>query len=140
MWNLGDVFEIFVRALPGVPWYEFHITPNNHCGDLCWPHDPETCLRLEKQHGYRTFITPQPIISSSVRIRAEQQYWQVLARIPAAMISDKSLIEAGQQWLISFCRYDAWRDGRPPVLSSTSPLKEELFNRQQEWNRIIFVK
>jgi hypothetical protein len=138
MWRLGDVFEIFVRALPGVPWYEFHITPNNHHLELYWPDDPETSLRLEKQLGYEAFIAPHSLIET--RVRVQEQRWQILARVPAKAIGAAEKIDSKQEWLISFCRYDASRDGRAMVLSSTSPFKEELFNRQQEWSRLIFVK
>lgn len=139
MWRLGDVFEIFARVLPEVTWYEFHVTPNNHHLELCWPHDPQTSMQLEEQRGYEAFITPHPIISSRVRVDTERQCWQVLARVPAARLSEGGFLEAGRQWLVSFCRYDAWRDGRPEVLSSTSPFKKVSFSRQQEWSRLLFV-
>lgn len=140
MWRLGDVFEIFVRVLPEVPWYEFHVTPNNHHLELCWPDDPETCLKLERQRGYEAFIAPQPIIKSQVRICKEQQRWQVLAEIPARLISGGKSIAVGQNWLVSFCRYDAFQDEREPVLSSTSDFTEALFSRQQEWGKLFFVE
>jgi hypothetical protein len=140
MWRLGDVFEIFLRVLPEVSWYEFHVTPNNHHLELCWPHDPETCLKLEKQQGYETFIVSKSIIKSQVRICKKQQCWQVLAEIPARLISGEKAINAGQEWLVSFCRYDAFQDERKPVLSSTSDFTKAPFSRQREWNRLFFVK
>jgi hypothetical protein len=138
MWRLGDVFEIFVRVLPGVPWHEFQVTPHNHLLELYWPHDPETCLQLEKQPGYQAFIAPHSLIDT--RVRVLEHCWQVLARIPAKAIGPAEHIDSRQKWLLSFGRYDAWRGGQETVLSSTAPLQEALFSRQQEWHSLIFVE
>lgn len=140
MWQLGDVFEIFARVLPGKPWYEFHVTPNHHHLELRWPDDPEICQKQVKQKGYEAFIISEPIIKSRVHLCKEQGYWQVLVEIPATLISGGNPIAAGQNWLVAFCRYDTFRDQRKPVLSSTADFTKAAFHRQQEWNKLTFVK
>ena len=140
MWQLGDVFEIFLRVLPDDPWYEFHVTPNNHHLELCWPDDPQTSVKKEKRGGYETYIVTEPIIKSRVHICKEQNCWQVLTEIPARQISGGKLIHAGDIWLVSFCRYDAFRDGRSAALSSTSDFTKPAFHCQQEWKELCFVE
>jgi hypothetical protein len=139
MWQLGDVFEIFLGVSSYTPWYEFHVTPNNHHLELCWPDDHKTCLRQEKQRGYKAFLVAEPIIKSYVDICNDQQRWQVLTEIPSKFIVDGGLISAGQQWRVSFCRYNVFQDERSTVLSSTSDFTEPTFSRQHEWRRLVFT-
>ncbi len=140
MWALGDVFEIFLRALPGDSWYEFHVTPNDDHLELRWPNNPEISRLEVKEKGLGAFIMKGRSFSSHTRTCCDSQHWQVLVKIPAALIADKKSISDGDAWLVSFCRYDYWRDERSPVLSSTAPLTVADFWRQQEWQQMTFMK
>lgn len=72
------------------------------------------------------------------RCKTTPSGWSVETRIPAAFVDPKGVISASSRWNASFCRYDAWTDGRPPVLSSTTPHSELDFHRRHEWRQLCF--
>lgn len=124
-WELGDVFEIFLKPEVEQHYHEFHVTPSNirtQLGFSCAGATPETF--------------PDGIFQSRVWI--ESGRWSVLASIPCAAITGRSSINTGERWRFSFCRYDAFLDGRKPVLSSTSPHPLPKFHRPDEWGVIVF--
>ena len=124
-WELGDVFEIFLKP-DGEDFYrELHITPANM----------RTQLAFAAEGATGEFL-PDRIFASHVWI--ESGYWQVLATIPAAVVTGLDEISPGEKWRFSFCRYDAFRDGRKPILSSTSPHPVPKFHRPAEWGAMIF--
>src|SRR5581483_9783439 len=55
-WDLGDVFELFVRPLPQIIWFEFHVTPEHQTLQLRWPGPEETYRALYDEKGLSPFI------------------------------------------------------------------------------------
>lgn len=127
MWELGDVFEIFLQAADRSDYVELHVTPPN--------------LRLQlhfQSAGKPATHLDDGAFASRVKIDSENQRWTVHAEIPARLVSGRDSIHAEESWHFSFSRYDASRDGRPPVLSSTSPHQALNFHRIHEWGNLIF--
>ena len=124
-WELGDVFEIFLKP-EGEDFYrELHITPANS----------HTMLTFAAESVPGKFL-PDGIFASHVWI--ESGHWQVLAEIPSAVITGREEILPGEKWRFSFCRYDAFQDGRMPILSTTSPHPMPKFHRPAEWGVMVF--
>ena len=124
-WELGDVFEIFLKP-EGEDFYrELHITPAN----------TRTQLAIAAVGATGEFL-PDGIFESHVWI--ESGHWHVLAAVPTAVVTGRAEISPGEKWCFSFCRYDAFRDGRQPILSSTSPHPVPKFHRPAEWGVMVF--
>ena len=124
-WELGDVFEMFLKP-DGEDFYrELHITPAN----------TRTQLAFAAEGATGEFL-PDGIFESHVWI--ESGRWQLLAIIPAAVVTGHNEISPGEKWRFSFCRYDAFRDGRQPIISSTSPHPVPKFHRPAEWGVMVF--
>lgn len=124
-WELGDVFEMFLKP-EGEDFYrELHITPEN----------TRTQLAFAAEGTPGEFL-PDGIFASHVWI--ESGHWQVLAAIPAVVVTGREEISPGEKWHFSFCRYDAFQVDRKPILSSTSPHPVPKFHRPAEWGVMVF--
>ena len=124
-WELGDVFEIFLKPENESHYQELHVTPTN----------------TRTQFGFSAVGAPSEILPDGIfesRVWIESSRWFVLASIPCEVITNSSSIENGERWRFSFCRYDAFQDGRMPVLSSTSPHPIPKFHRPDEWRVLAF--
>jgi hypothetical protein len=127
MWELGDVFEMFLKPEDRTEYVELHVTPPN--------------FRLQYQiesPGKPATELSDGVFSSRVKIDTANQKWTVYTEIPATLVSGQDQIASGESWFFSFSRYDASRDGRPPILSSTSPHQAINFHRIHEWGKITF--
>jgi len=126
-WQLGDVFEIFLKAEDRSDYVELHVTPPNF----------RLQLHIESP-GKPAIHFDDGVFTSCVKIDTANQKWTVYAEVPASLVSGESNIRPGESWLYSFSRYDASSDGRTPVLSSTSPHEAVNFHRIHEWGKITF--
>ena len=135
MWKLGDVFEIFLEAKDAGFYTEMHVAPGNHRLHLRLGYDDSAAMRSKTLSIEDTMIRP-PQFESRCTIRPNG--WTVDVRIPAGLVDPKGLITPDSQWNASFCRYDAWSDGRPPVLSSTSAHEQVNFHLRQDWRPLCF--
>jgi hypothetical protein len=127
MWELGDVFEIFLQAADRSEYVELHVTPPNLRLQLYFQSAGKPATRLD-----------DGAFASRVKIDSENQRWTVYAEIPARLVSGRDSIHAEESWHFSFSRYDASRDGQRPVLSSTSPHQVLNFHRVHEWGSLVF--
>lgn len=132
LWELGDLFEIFLRVEGRPDYTELHIAPGNI----------RLHLALPGPRGYRTPLGPPvpfeemlvwPVgFESSTALR--ETGWSAHAVIPARVLGKEAFLP-GDRLHVSFCRYDA-TPGRPPVLSSTTSHPVMDFHRLDEWTRI----
>lgn len=132
LWELGDLFEIFVRVEGRTEYTELHIAPGNI----------RLHLALPGPRGYRTPLGPPvpfeemlvwPVGFESSTGRTETG-WTAQALVPARILGKDAFLP-GDRLHVSFCRYDA-TPGRPPVLSSTTSHPVMDFHRLDEWTRI----
>lgn len=138
-YEFGDVFEIFIKPGGQTTYYEFHVSPVNQLFQL----------RIPSVEAFQTLKTgpgiPEPLflrdwqIESRVLCEPERQRWSVLATLPLDRMAENGPVNAGDEWLYSFSRYDYTRGRSAPVLSSTSPHTVLSYHRQQEWGRFLFV-
>ena len=134
-WELGDVFEIFLESRDAGFYTEMHVTPGNHRLHLHIGRDNYEAMKAKSLSPSDVAVRPPGFASRSA---VTPTGWTTEARIPAGLVDPRGLITESSQWRASFCRYDAWSDGRPPVLSSTSAHKELNFHRRHEWRPICF--
>lgn len=123
MWELGDVFEMFLRDLSEERYHELHVTPNGYRLQLAFPRSGVS---------YRECFVREPLFD--FRVTPRPGGWQVAARVPWPVGSSPE----GRQALVSFSRYDCPLGLESPVLSSTSPHPVPNYHRQEEWTRIEF--
>lgn len=135
MWELGDVFEIFLEAKDAGYYSEMHVSPGNHRLHLRLGYDDLASMGNKTLSIENVMIRP-PQFESRCLVRPDG--WTVDARIPATLVDPKGLITPESQWSVSFCRYDASSDGRSSVLSSTSAHEQVNFHLRQDWRPICF--
>ncbi len=132
LWDLGDVFEIFVRHAARPEYFEFHVAPNNVTLDLCYPE-----RYASRANGVECYMLPEPHFSAQVACQPSEKLWRVAARLPVAkLISEAALVADPSVWQFSFCRYDCG-PGRDPAVASTSPHKIAGFHRAEEWRTFL---
>lgn len=135
-WELGDVFEIFLRPASSAGYVEFQITPDNHRLQLRYPDSDAVRVARATKNLDSALVWEQSIQS---RIWKSSDRWHVLAEIPATSAHADFTSLAGTEWQISFGRYDYTRGHSKPVISSTSLHAAPDFHRTQEWQKILFT-
>jgi hypothetical protein len=133
-WMLGDAFEIFLWPTNQRDYFELHVTPNNHRLQLRHRAAP---VRRDGD-AWQSARVRRELFQSKTWVRPDAERWFVYAEIFCASTADHSLPLAGNNWKISFGRYDYSRSRREPVISSTSNHAEPDFHRQQEWPLLNF--
>ena len=139
-YEMGDVFELFLRPLPQEHYFELHVTPENQKLQLHLPGAGTIEAIRDGHHTLQEFMVPEIIFYSQTKVLPARQQWRVLARVEGAAVVDSKAIKPGDEWLFSFSRYDYTRGEAAPVVSSTSPHTVLNFHRQQEWGRLIFAE
>jgi len=137
MWELGDVFEIFLCPVRQAAYYEFHVTPNNQWLQLRFG-DSSVVKKLQKTNDFTSCVITKKVFHSWVWLRRKEQKWFVYAEIPATVICEHKSKRG--PWLFSFGRYDYTRDRKAPVISSTSPHTKPNFHARHEWEKMQFYK
>ncbi len=134
LWQLGDVFEMFILVEGREDYLELHVSPNNKRMHQRFPRAPSAPLadasarpttfaeRLVHPVGFESEVTRVP------------DGWTVAATIPADALGLDSL-RAGLRLRAAFARYDVASD-RAEVLSSTAPHPEPAFHRPHEWTAL----
>lgn len=127
LWDLGDVFEIFVRHTGRPEYFEFHTAPNGLTLDLRYPrpYAPRT-------NGVDAYLLAEPHFTAAVRAEPARVQWRIVAEIPIRGLLPPGLAADPSEWQFSFSRYDCG-PGRAPIYSSTSPHRELDFHRVEDW-------
>jgi hypothetical protein len=132
VWELGDVFEIFLRHPRNESYVEFHVTPNNQRLQLCYP-NAAAVESVRLTGSFEKFLVPGDAFYSKTWIKSTLNKWFVYAEIPTAIVCGSDEYSDNKQWRFSFGRYDYTRGVKEPVISSTSPHLEPDFHRHHEW-------
>ena len=127
LWDLGDVFEIFLRHRLRAEYYEFHTAPNGVTLDMRYPR-----LYASRTAGVEQYMLAKPHFTSHVICEPEKGRWRVAAEIPVTNLVPPEFACTESEWQFSFCRYDCG-PARPPVFSSTSPHTVADFHRAEDW-------
>lgn len=138
MWELGDTFEIFLRAVTRTAYFEFHVTPKNLRLQLSIP-NTATLRAAQRENIFEPFLMPGEVFTSTVWLEPVQARWSLLAEIPAEVVSGRPGPASDEGWRFSFSRYDYTRGVPEPVISSTSPHPREDFHSQAEWGWLRFA-
>ena len=128
LWELGDVFEILIQALPGSGYFEFQIAPNGCLLQLRYPRSG-----LPLNLGIEQYVWREPCVDRAVSRDASASVWRVAATIPVRPLLQWADGSTGTHWRAAFCRYD-YADAEHFVLSSTAPLSAPSFHRLDGWN------
>lgn len=137
LWELGDVFEIFLRPITQESYVELQVAPNNKRLQLRYP-NTEAVAQARKLGTADHFVIHGKAFLSSTWVCADNQKWFVYAKIPVKTVCEKARLLSGVEWLFSFSRYDYTRNGIAPVISSASLHTKADFHRQTEWGVMRF--
>jgi len=126
LWEHGDVMELFIQRAGEDGYHEYQVAPNGFTLSLHYPNG--TCVTAVRrgESGMEEFLMDE-IPMAEVSMNAEG--WSVFLRIPLAA-------RPGEKFLVSCCRYDAG-NGRPTIISSTSPHPTRDFHRRQDWKEFV---
>jgi hypothetical protein len=139
--ELGDVFEIFVRPETQDAYYEFHVTPTNQLLQLRIPregdiHKPKFGKTMDQKLApYKVW---NPKIQTKVKVDTANNKWTINAQVPFVLVMENGKMQPGMRWFCSFCRYDYTRHPANVVHASTSPHKKFSFHRLHEWTPIVY--
>lgn len=133
-WELGDIFEFFIRAEGAARYLEVHVTPENHRLQLRWPEGGLADFRAGRA-GLDRFTVDDPTWVAS-EVRREPDHWGVRLVVPWRCLELPGAEAAAPRSILHacVCRYDCGR-GRE-VLSSTAPLREPNYHRREDWPRL----
>jgi hypothetical protein len=137
LWELGDVFEIFLRPRTQESYVELQVAPNNRRLQLRYP-NAEAVAQARKLGSGDQFVIHGKSFLSSTWVCADDQKWFVYAKIPVKTVCENSRLSSGVEWLFSFGRYDCSRTRAVPVISSASLHTKADFHRQSEWGVMRF--
>ena len=137
LWELGDVFEIFLRSKAQESYVELQIAPNNKRLQLCYP-NAQAVTNARMLGTADHLMIPGKAFLSSTWICADYHKWFVFAEIPVKTVCERTRSLPDVEWLFSFSRYDYTHNGNTPVISSTSLHKKADFHRQVEWGELRF--
>ncbi len=129
LWDLGDVFEIFLQPADRPEYFEFHIAPNGVTLDLRYPY-----AGASRANGVEQYMLSEPHFTAQVVTEPLLNRWRVGVEIPVAKLASPESLNTPGEWLFSFSRYDCATD-REPVLSSTSPHRKVDFHQTDDWKR-----
>jgi hypothetical protein len=139
-WQLGDVFEIFLRPLPADLYWEFHVTPENNRLQLLYP--SEAFFRegnnVADDWLQGIGLPPNSFKSETLLLR-KQNLWCVYAVFPLTLFGAAAELHKGDEWLANFCRFDYTRGQALPVLSATAEPKRADFHDNSSWSKLRFV-
>lgn len=136
VWELGDVFEIFLRAEWLQRYVEFQVAPNNQRLQLCYP-DAESVELARRTGELKQFLIRGDAFKSQTWM--SRGAWNIYAEIPVASVCGRNESLEKSRWRFSFGRYDYTRGAKEAVISSTSPHARPDFHRQQEWGMMTFA-
>ena len=132
LWELGDVFEIYLRPADQTAYFQMDIAPNNQRTQLQIP-GVEALRRAQTANEFADLVQPGPGVHSAIWLMPAHEKWFVYAAIPARLVCGRATLNAEKQWRFSFARYDYTRGQLEPVISSTSSHTQANFHRQHEW-------
>lgn len=138
MWELGDVFEIFLSPENAEGYVELHVTPDNWRLQLRYP-DATTVQTARAANQFEHLHLPDGTFISRVWKQPESCRWFVHAEIPASIVCGGGPSLPETRWRFSFSRYDYLRGRSEPMISSTSPHARPDFHRREEWGVLHFL-
>ena len=126
LWEHGDVAELFVQRIGDESYREYQISPNGFTLALAYPDLGGVAGVRSGSHKVEDFFAEAPF-----RAFAEltPTGWTACFSIPVEGFP-------GERIRVSCCRYDV-AEGRPPIISSTSPHPVRDFHRPQEWREFV---
>lgn len=136
-WELGDVFEMFLRSALKESYSEFHVTPHNQRLQLRY-NNGSAAEAARRIGNLEDILIWGDAFHSMTWIEKRICHWYVYAEIPALAVCGSDEPIENTQWRFSFGRYDYTRGVKEPVISSTSPHAQPNFHREHEWGVMTF--
>ncbi|MFH1496234.1 MAG: hypothetical protein ABII82_00275 [Verrucomicrobiota bacterium] len=139
-WMTGDVLELFFQAEGRPGYWELHVTPENQRLQLFFP----STAAFHERRGHRHWAVAESRFESLARVNAAGDGWQVMMRVPLALVLDEPREQDGggggrgsRGFRFLFSRYD-YQPGRArPVTSATARMTAPDFHHIPEWHRAV---
>jgi hypothetical protein len=136
-WNLGDVFEIFVKNASREDYFEFHLTPNQYRLQLHFP-APKTIEQVVTRAIPLESLFVGPHLFDFIT-RTTPHGWEVMALLPTFTIEPQAATLADKTLRLCFGRYDYSEAETSPILSSSIQFKVLNFHCVEEWAYVKLV-
>jgi len=139
LWTLGDTFEFFAGVASDPRYIEYHCAPNGVILQLLLPHRlffKDLQDAIEKLPTY--FIIDD---ESTVRVLPFAAGWAIYGELCVSALGVTADSLRGQEWDVSFSRYDYDRLDSEPMQTSTSqfqPGPNLSFHSREDWSRVKF--
>ena len=126
LWEHGDVAELFIQRIGDESYCEYQLSPNGFTLALAYP--DLTCVAAVRsgERQIDEFFSEDSFVA---RAELTVTGWRARFSIPLEGAPGKRI-------RVSCCRYDV-AEGRPPIISSTSPHRVRDFHRPQEWREFV---
>lgn len=139
LWELGDVFEIFLQPEGGRGYLELHVAPNNCRLQLRFADVASEDYAYTRHSGdLSRVLLPDGVFDSWTWVDPPANLWAALASIPSSLVDREPGPVSGRVWRYSFSRYDYTHGEAEPVISSTSKHTVADFHRREEWGWLRF--
>lgn len=139
LWELGDVFEMFLSVAKQPAYFEFHVAPNNQWLQLRFA-DATTVDELRRTGDFASCLIRKKAFRSKVWRQPRNKKWYVYAEIPAQVVCETKAAAKRGVWEFSFSRYDYTRRPKRRVISSTSLHRKPNFHARKEWGAMKFYR
>jgi hypothetical protein len=133
-WELGDIFEFFLRAEGCARYIELHVTPENQRLQLLWPAHGLADFRAGRAKLEDFTVDDPAWVESAAHVTPT--HWAVRVFLPFRCLG---LVAGAPLPALHacVCRYD-WSHG-VEGLSSTAPLREPNYHRLAEWSPLRLI-
>lgn len=137
LWELGDVFEIFLKAAGHPSYVELQVSPNNCRLQLRFPNAVAVKAAREAD-DFNPYLLWTEDFYSATWVKPAEAKWFVFVKAPQHLVCPAPAPLPGQRWRFSFSRFDYTQGAAKPVASSTSLHKGTEFHCQEEWGTMEF--
>lgn len=129
LWQLGDVFEIFLMIQGRTDYVELQVSPNNKRLHLHLPGIRGKIEPAGEAAAFETMLVSPVGFEASVACDANE--WRVTVMVPPRVF-DLEKFEPGLELRVACARYDAGSTS-VPILSTTACHPIIDFHRPEEW-------
>ena len=138
LFELGDVFEVFLQPKDSLPYWEIHASPTGVTYQARFDSAAGFALRRRQGLSLEALLQPyllaQPVAEVQAWPRPAEGAWYARISLPLEFLGEAQHIR------LSAARYDASREGAAPVLSCSSPLTKLDFHRLEEFTTFLIQR
>ena len=138
LWEMGDTFEFFAGIAGDSRYIEYHCAPNGVVMQLLLP---PPLFFDEHEMAADGFLPCTVDDESTARVLPFAGGWAVYGEFCVKVLNATADSLRGQEWDVSFSRYDCENLDEEPMTTSSSQFPPDLklsFHSRKYWSRVKF--